>query len=397
MDVNPVEAIQTGAQVTAGAAGWGEMDNSQRARTVAGAAKTGAAATGQNIPGINAVTAIMTVDKIYSDWGKMKNEQRAVAAASLASSAAAAAGYSIPGLNVALAGYNAYQYTKAGYQQYYQGGTSKQKAGYVAGSALVGPVNLGIMSTASSMFKSGKGKDQVARDFLRKDLKTKGIYNKDFSLDLADGTKANVGLDGGATHAVRYKDKLVDSKSKGEIGAYNTDYTNDLDFFSGMTGNTFARLMYGGRDPTIDQTGGQLGNAFLGKVGYGQDMTAENFNTVMTNARGVYAKAGIKSKEDGLELVNRAVKEGRLSNADAIAAQQSLGMMYDKDGFEAANKLSQGRWVGVDKLADAPERTPTVSIGYNSPGPVSTKTAEVLTSKEEIRARNLAKYASVGV
>lgn len=396
MDVNPIGAVQAGAQATAGAAGWQEMDNKQRAKTVVSTARTGAAATGQEIPGINAVTAIMSIDNIYSNWGKMKNEQRAVAAASLASSGAAAAGYSVPGLNVALAAYNAYQYTKAGYNSYYKGGTSNQKAGYAVGSALVGPVNLGIMSTVSSMFKSGKGKDQRLRDAVRADLKSKGIYNKDFTLDLPDGTKANVGLDGGAKHTVRYKDKLV-GKADSNIGAYNTDYTNDMDFFAGMTGNTFARLMYGGRDPTIDQTGSQLGNAFLGKVGYGQDMTADNFNIVMTNARGVYAKAGIKSKEDGIELVNRAVKEGRLSNADAIAAHQALGMMYDKDGFDAANKLSQGRWVGVDKLADAPERTPTVSVGSNSPASVSTKTADALLSKEEMRARNLAKYASVGV
>lgn len=403
--MDPLGVVQAGASATGMAAGWDQMNNRDRARAAVNTAKAGASAMGETLPGVNTAQFVMNLDRIYNGWSKMNNEQRAVAAASLTASGAAAAGYAVPGLNIALGAYAGYQYAKAGYNQYYSGGTRNQKVGYgaavlggnfVAGP-LLGPVSLGVMSVAHSMFKSGKSRDQKGRDWFRGDLKTKGIYNEDFTLDLADGTKANVGLDGGAKHTVRYVDKLLDKHNRsGEIGMYDADYTNDLDFVGSMAGTTLTRLLYGGRDKLIDQTGYQMGNAFLGKAGFGADMTLDNFNTVMGNARGVFAKAGIKSKEDGFELVSRALREGRLSTADAISAQQALNMMYDKNGFDTASKLMQGRWNGVDKLVDAPERTPTVETGApRGVAPVSTGTAATLMDKDEIRKRNMIKYGMV--
>jgi len=115
---------------------------------------------------------------------------------------------------------------------------------------------------------------------------------------------------------------MIPSKAVDEVrplSAYDVDYTNDLDFSSNMMTNALMRMVAGGKGTPIDQVAGQLGNAALGKVGFGQDMTEENFNYVRDNVRGFYFKQGIQTKEDAYALSNQMFAEGRIAEVDLVA------------------------------------------------------------------------------
>jgi hypothetical protein len=362
-----------------------------------------------SLTGISKVPVVGTASALYNianGWSDMGGEQKAVAGTALAAAGAQTAvalgaelpGYVIPGLNIALAAYQVGQFAKMGHDTTKDYTGNQKKAYNVAtmgmgnigvnvGSLRIGPTSgidaiIGAISMGGALSKSGKGKSQMARDSIRADLQKKGLADDEFNITLADGTKANIGVDGnGGIHEVRNKNLLtVDKDGKvgdGKAAAYNTDYTNDLDYASGMAGVTLQRLLYGGREETVDQLGAQLGNALLGSVGYGQDMTEENFGKVMGNAKALYARAGIKSKEDGLRLLKMAAEQKRLSAADQAAAMQTIEMLFDPDGYKKGSDLMAGRQVGITKAQDLPERTPTIK------GPIGAQPEELSVEKAE--------------
>jgi hypothetical protein len=347
---------------------------------------------------------------LATNWNKMSNEDKAVASVAVANAAASLAGYTIPGVNIALAAYEGYQIAKIGKEAYYDNGTTNQKRGYVAGGAVVGPVGLGVTAMVHSFSKSGKGEDQQIRDWVRTDWEGKGLIDKDHNITLADGTVFNVGQDGNSgIHEVRNPEQLTRGKDgsihSGKATAYNVDYTNDLDYSSGMTGSTLQRLLYGGREKNLEDMAGQLGNAFLSSVGYGKDMTKENFDKVMFNARSAYARMGLTNKQDALMLLKAAAEEGRLSAADQAEALQTLNMMYDKDGYEFGSTLMKSRQPSITAVKNLPERTDTIK-GPPGTQPITPETASTLTTpvattdtnatktKEEIRLENLKRYSN---
>lgn len=408
---------------------WDKMSGAQKSLAVASLGiSTVKSASGTNlakteIPGtqvdgyrplnvgtaLNLAAAGYNAYEIAGNWGDINNAQRisgvsgtALAGAGVAKSVGlingngAVASY-IPVAGGVLGAYQATQSIKSVSDGWGQGGVEGRKAGLMntvsmtaegaaigaavgsvvpgagtlAGAAVGAQIGfvVGAISFAGMAIGTGKNKDQKSRDFFRSDLEAKGLFGKDengsHSLTLADGTVANVGLDGhGGMHTVRNADALVGEGDKEtNLRAYETDYTNNMDYASGMAGNTLTRLLYGGRNKQIDQMGSLIGNAFLGKVGHGQDMTPENFNNVMTNARGVYSQAGIKSKADGYALVDKALSEGRITKADALASQQTFNMMYDKDSYKEADKLMNSRMPAIRGMVGAPERSPTIKTG----------------------------------
>jgi hypothetical protein len=96
----------------------------------------------------------------------------------------------------------------------------------------------------------------MARDTVRKDFRSKGITDDKFGVSLADGTYVNLEIDGrDGMHDVTDKSRLTTEIKNpgGKLNSYDIDYTNDLDFASGMVGNTFARMISGGKETHIDQ------------------------------------------------------------------------------------------------------------------------------------------------
>lgn len=271
---------------------------------------------------------------------------------------AAAAGASLynPGAGSAIMG---------AYQTYQGWGSGSAKNGVIGGSmmmagmAMMGMPIIGaaLMATAiiSNSIKTGKHKDQNARDAIREGWQEQGfLVDKQYNVTLADGTLFNIGLDGhGGEHEITNPELINNPdeiQKSGKLHAYDVDYTNDLDYAASMGGMALTRLLFGAKAKNIDDIGGQLGNAALGNIGYNQAMTKENFDKMQANMRGFYAKAGIGSKEDLYQLANAAFAEGRLSEADYMAAQQTAEMMYGdgENGYNLAKQLLQGRHQGMD-------------------------------------------------
>lgn len=415
---------------------WDRMSGAQKSLAVASVGLQGVkATTGTNlgkteIPGtridgappltvgsaLNVAALGYNAYELAANWGDINNAQRIKAGAGTVAQAASvgvqtgllsgtgAVARALPGVNVAFSAYNLSQGLNAVYKGWgkYTGPEGRKAAAFQSlnlNASGLDPVSSVIAFAGMTIGGGGKSQDQKSRDFFRDDIQERGLVDDDYNLTLADGTKANIGIDGnGGKHDVRNPSSLVGADKPTSIHTYDTDYTNDMDFASGMAGNTLTRLLYGGRNKSIDQVGNQIGNALLGSVGYGKDMTPENFNTVMANARGVYSQAGIKSKEDGFALVSQALKEGRLTRADAIGAQQVFNMMYDKNGYDSASKLMSGRMPGVRGMADAPPRSPTVEIEPTVTKAISTiqpfKYTNINLSKDEIRAKNKSLYSS---
>lgn len=213
-----------------------------------------------------------------------------------------------------------------------------------------------VIDTLSGGFGfGGKSKEQQGRDSVR-ELGTKsGLFDKDnWTVTLSDGSTADIGKDGNSEkHEFRFGDKVVGENRS--LNPYDVDYTNDLDFTSNMMTSALVRMMAGGKGVSIDQISGQLGNAALGKAGFGADMTEENFNYVRDNVRGFFFKQGIQTKEDAYALSNQMLAEGRIAEMDAVAMQQGINMVFDEQGYDTAQILMAGRWKGLEVAADIPK------------------------------------------
>ena len=254
-----------------------------------------------------------------------------------------------------------------------EGNTQNQKAAKGAAYAIpgVGPLIAGADAVfGSDYWKSGKSAEQGARDSVRDTLGKLGVANE---FKLPDGTTADIGIDGrGGKHSITDPSRLVGDAKPKDLNSYDTDYTNDMDYASGMAGIALGRLVVGGIHTAGDQVGSQLGNAMLGSVGYGKPMTAENYKTVMQNARATYAQAGIKSKADAYQLANQGYAEGRFSESDTVAIHQAINMVFDDKGsYETAQKLMAGRFRGVEVAHENSKATKNVS---NVAEPVQVKT-----------------------
>jgi len=247
-------------------------------------------------------------------------------------------------------------------------------ASIVSGLSMLGYSNpytaAAIIATSvlGNTIQVGKSKDQGGRDSIRSHFKEMGLVDGDYKVALPDGSIANLGIDGhGGQHDATNPD-LIDRKQK-KLNAWDLDYTNDLDYVSGMAGIGLARMLGGGSNKPVDQLGNQIGNAGLGSVGFNQKMTRENFDTVMQNQRALYAKSGINSKADAYALSVELLKQGRISQTDAVQIQQAANMMYDQNGYDTAQRLMNGRQRGAEVAADGlPKPKPAAGVNLETTG-----------------------------
>jgi len=229
----------------------------------------------------------------------------------------------------------------------------------------LGPLGIaGVVafSALSGLMKTGKHEEQVHRDGIRDHYAGLGLIDEGHNLTLADGTKFFLGSDGSenrGVHSFTNLDRVAKGQeninAEGGLHSYDIDYTNDLDFFSGMSGISLSRLVGGGKSKAIDQMGNYVANGALSSVGHGQEMTRENFSKTMENNRAFYAQAGISSKSEAYQLANMMYAEGRIDDMDLISMHQSFNMMYDDDGYELAQTLAKGRFEGVELAVGASE------------------------------------------
>jgi hypothetical protein len=234
------------------------------------------------------------------------------------------------------------------------GGSLGGTAGGLVGTLATGgsPVGAAIGSLGGSALGSTLGgltsssisKERKRREALRKQWGDLGIFDENGQFLLPDGSTFRFGNED-ENHSWKNPSKAVKDGNRRLYG-YETDYTADTDYISGMAGISLSRLLNGGRGKPVDQLGNEIGNQLLGSVGYGADFNQKNFSTVMNNARSVYAASGIQSKDEYLALANEAYGQGRLNDADYAVAQQTASMVFDND-YNLATTLMANRWDGL--------------------------------------------------
>lgn len=221
------------------------------------------------------------------------------------------------------------------------GGPLGAAAGSALGSALGGGFN-----------KGAKNDEHNRRDAYINKLREIGFLDQDYQFLNADGSVASFQGGSGQLHTFKDPSKQVGG-NRNQLYGFESDYTNDLDYIAAMGGITLSRLLRGGKDKSIDQVGNLIGNSALGQLGYGQDFNPQNFNQVADNLRAMYAKAGIKSKDEFLALANQGFSQQRFNDADRAVAQQVAGLIFDKN-FGDASTLMSGRQKGLEVASASP-------------------------------------------
>lgn len=243
------------------------------------------------------------------------------------------------------------------------------QTGSIAGSLVAGPFGAAAGSAAGSALgeigdkvshafnhKGKGGKEADAREKIINSFRGAGVFGSDPVFTFPDGSTFDFNSEAKDTHGWKNpSQRLPSNADRNTLHSYDIDYTNDLDYVSGMAGSTLSRILAGGKGTAIDQTGNTFGNAFLGKVGYGQELTNENFQSVMRNARASYAQKGISTKTDLLALANKAFSEHRIDDADYAVMQQTAGLVFDNN-YNLAQTLMGGRHKGLETAARTPSR-----------------------------------------
>lgn len=272
------------------------------------------------------------------------------------------------------------------YQAWGAGGLKDVFNGASGGSALaaglVGGQNApfvlgGVMaaSTFKNALKRGKSGDQSGRDGALGFMKSNGYVPDTNMLTLPDGTQVDLGVDGrGNQHTVKDPGMLTDEhgdrKGSNKLNYWDTDYTNDLDFFTGSAGITLSTMLGGGRSKALEQLGGKIGNGGLANIGYGQDFTPENFSKAQQNMRAIYSQMGVKSKSDAYQLINQMYAEHRISDSDHAAFAQNISMVFDSSGYKTAQKLYSGRMRGVQVASSQQDKDPHNTTDVTGKQPV---------------------------
>ncbi len=370
------------SQMASLAQSMGLLGNGVQGGTVAGVtaeslSSIGATAVPQH--GIGAIS-VPAGSNIPAGYTTIASEGGSTVAVPTANASSAAVGYLQTAAGVASLAAGAYTVYKgwggsgsSGATNGLLGGSAMAAGLYALGATnpllLAGVVAVSVLGNATG---GNKSESQTARDSVRGRLKELGIVDNEYNAVLADGLKANLGIDGkGGRHSVADASKLSDGQrgKVKDLSAYDIDYTNDLDYAAGMGGVALSRLISGGVGTHIDQIGGQIGNGSLQSVGFGKEMTPENYDKVMRNQRLMFSKAGIKSKADAFQLANQAFAEGRLDATQHVTTMQALNMVFEDNSFGTARKLMDGRFNGIktlDKLPENPLQTKTAAPSNSS-------------------------------
>jgi len=260
-------------------------------------------------------------------------------------------------------------------------------AGQIGGNIVAGPIGGAVGSAAVSgqVAAIEKGVNMIGNPFGgNKEVQRQGknrrstrnsLFGDTPQITLADGSMWDFNSsEGEGLHD--WKDPSWGSR-QGPLRKYDADFTNDLDYISAMGGISLARMLNGKSDTATDQVGSEMGNAFLGKVGYKGQFNQETFNHVVTNMRSVYAQKGINSKEEMLSLASTMNSQGRLSDPEYAVMKQTAGMVFDSD-FNLATQLMSGRGKGLNAASKTGKESSSTSTtpqeGVNRPGRIYSPT-----------------------
>lgn len=190
-----------------------------------------------------------------------------------------------------------------------------------SGRVIAGMATGGISEIARALM-GGKNKDQQGRDSYRSQLKDSGFYDPEYNLQLTDGSKVNMGLDG-------------------SVKNYNVDFSQEgIGDIVAMV-NPLAQIVSGGDEKKRSDLAGELTNAIKNSA----DPRAE--------ARALYQKYGLDpSAAQGLL--------GQIGGEDAAAYQHGVGQVFGDKPMSAPQQGSQlASAMGVRPLPATLNQAPT--------------------------------------
>lgn len=195
------------------------------------------------------------------------------------------------------------------------------------------------MPTVGRMLTSGKDKDQQMRDMIRKDFRKSDFTDKDHALTLADGSKFDIGKDGGSK-------------------AYNVDFEREGAGEAVGLVNPLAKLMTRGDKKLQSDFAGYFANA------------AMSSGDKRANARALYEKAGFDQRKAYDELNQLGLEEEELR-----AYHNAINQAFGNGGFAADGSIIGGSG-GGQQITSKPamKRSNTLSPGIGLDGkPISNK------------------------
>lgn len=173
-----------------------------------------------------------------------------------------------------------------------------------------------VTAKALGTFGSKKGKDQVARDQVRKALQEGGFFSEDknkddWTLENPDGTSFDMGKDGGARLADGRAYSELDMKSENPVQGQAIGAVNPL-----------AYLITGGDEKLATSFAGYFTNTIMQGAG-GQDLAVAN-----ANALDKYKKAGFDSPDKAHAGIDELVKAGKLDAEKAAAFHNGINTVF---------------------------------------------------------------------
>lgn len=153
---------------------------------------------------------------------------------------------------------------------------------------------------AAAKLMGGKNQGQQMRDRVRGALKENGIVDENYNIELADGTKYDIGADG----SIRNYEFDTAAKNDPMIG----EHLKLVD--------PLAKILTGGNA----DVGGQFAGYFTNAIRASGDPLA--------NAKALYEKAGITSWEQGREALRALTDQGKLTEEELAVYDQGLANIF---------------------------------------------------------------------
>lgn len=186
--------------------------------------------------------------------------------------------------------------------------------------------------------------------------KKSGLTDSNMQIQLADGRKVPIaGREVPSDRKPTNPNRLAKADSgKVDLKSHEIDYTNDLDYTSGVISTAFNRILLGGSADNIDVASGRLANAALANVGFGKEMSPQNYNKMLANQRAQFSKVGIADAKDAKALANQAYAENRINATQLYQAHKAFDLVFSDNSYEAARGLLAGRDRAIQVIDSRP-------------------------------------------
>jgi len=185
------------------------------------------------------------------------------------------------------------------------GATNGMAVGATIGSFVAPGIGTAIGAAAGMLLggligsiTSGKHKDQKVRDAVRENLLGAGIIDENYTIGLADGSRYNIGLDGGP---------------KAEFGGrrpFEIDFSNPVAQYAVAWLNPLVHLGIGGTEKIKTDFVGYLANAAMSN--------AKGIEDVRDNVQAIFSQFGVNDETLARGIVS-AAQQGLLDEQTAMA------------------------------------------------------------------------------